>query len=423
VAEPIDVVIADDHAMVRAGLRLVLEAASGLRVTAEAADVDATIAAVRRVHPRVVVVDLHMPGRDTIASIGELRDDEAAPAVVVVTMEEDPHAARRAIAAGASGYVLKEAADAELVAAVRAAAAGGIYLNPRLGARLAALAAEPLGELAVGTVFAGHRVDALAGRGGMAVVYRATDLALDRPVALKLVAAALGEEPAFRARFATECKLAASIDHPHVVPVYRAGEERGRLFLTMRLVDGDDLRTVLRREQRLDPGRAAALVAQVAAGLDAAHRRGLVHRDVKPASVLVERRAGEEHAYLTDFGLTVDPRAARHLTRTGFAVGTADYMSPDQARGETVDARSDVYALGCVLFRMLTGSPPFERPSEVETLLAHLHDPPPRPRSLAPELPEAIDAVLARALAKAPAERTPSATALASEAAAALRAA
>ena len=172
-----------------------------------------------------------------------------------------------------------------------------------------------------------------------------------------------------------------------------------------------------------DPGRAAALVAQVAAGLDAAHRRGLVHRDVKPANVLVERRAGEEHAYLTDFGLTVDPRAARHLTGTGFAVGTGDYMSPDQARGETVDARSDVYALGCVLFRMLTGSPPFERPSEVETLLAHLHDPPPRPRSLAPELPEAIDAVLARALAKAPAERTPSATALASEAAAALRAA
>ena len=422
-ADPIDVVLADDHAMVRAGLRLVLDAAPGIRVVAEAGDVEAALTAVRRTRPRILVLDLNMPGRPTIPAIGDVLAEPGAPGVVMVTMEEDPEAARLAIAAGAGAYVLKDAAEGELVAAVRAVARGETYVNPRLGARLAALADAPAAndELAIGAVFADHRVEALAGRGGMAVVYRATDLALDRTVALKLVSAPAGGDRAFQTRFKGECRRAASLDHPHVVPVYRAGEEGGRLYLTMRFVDGPDLHTVLRRETRLPPARAVELLAQVAAGLDAAHARGLVHRDVKPGNVLIEPRGEGEHAYLTDFGLTIDPRDAQALTRTGFAVGTADYMSPEQARGSAeVDARADVYALGCVLFRMLTGSPPFERPSEVETLWAHLNDPPPGPRSLAPELPSALDAVIARALAKRPEARHASATGLAAEAATAI---
>ena len=275
-------------------------------------------------------------------------------------------------------------------------------------------------EITPGSEFAGHRIDGVAGRGGMGIVYRATDLVLDRTVALKLISPTLAEDTVFRARFGHECRMAAAIDHPNVVQVFHAGEERGLLYVTMRFVEGTDLREMLAGGTRLEPERALALVEQVAAGLDDAHRLGLVHRDVKPGNVLVAVRDGREHAYLTDFGLTKHRLAGEELTTPGFAVGTADYMSPEQARGGAVDARADVYALGCLLFRILTGAVPFDRPSDLDKLFAHVHDPPPSMLDVRPELPRALDDVVRKALAKAPEDRYGSAGELARAALAAI---
>jgi DNA-binding NarL/FixJ family response regulator len=276
-------------------------------------------------------------------------------------------------------------------------------------------------QLDVGSTFAGHRIDAMAGHGGMAVVYRATDLALGRCVALKLIAPSMAQDDEFRARFERECRLAATIHHPHAVEIFHAGEEDGLLYVTMRYVEGTDLRAILEHESPLEPARAVGLVGQVAGALDEAHRHGLVHRDVKPANILVARENGTEHAFLTDFGLSKTIAAAEEaLTRTGFAMGTADYMSPEQAKGIEVDARADIYALGCVLFRALTGSMVFERDSDVEKMWAHVQDPPPWLLDLRPELPWALGEVLASALAKERSERPRSAGAFAREAVAAL---
>jgi hypothetical protein len=258
-------------------------------------------------------------------------------------------------------------------------------------------------DLVVGEQFAGCRIDAVAGRGGMGVVYRATELALGRPVALKLLAADRAGDPDFRERFQRESRMAAAIDHPNVIPVYGAGEEDGRLYLIMRYVAGTDLQDELRREGRLDPERAADVVAQIAAGLDAAHAAGLVHRDVKPANVLLTG----EHAYLSDFGLTRLVGSDTELTEAGQWIGTVDYCSPEQLRGERTDARSDVYALGCLLFTALTGSTPFGRGTVPSTMMAHLHDEP--PRGSAYGAPRDFDRVLWRALAKDPEDRYPSA--------------
>jgi ABC-type branched-subunit amino acid transport system substrate-binding protein/DNA-binding beta-propeller fold protein YncE len=246
-----------------------------------------------------------------------------------------------------------------------------------------------------GSTFGNYRVESLVGRGGMGVVYRATDLSLDRPVALKLIAPELAEDERFRGRFLKEARLAAALDHPHVVPIYEAGQSDGQLFLAMRYIEGSDLRTVLDREERLAPERALALLAQVADALDVAHRRGLVHRDVKPANVLLD---DDGHAYLSDFGITKQVGGAS--TDTGRMVGTLDYLAPEQIRGDQVDGRSDSYALACVLYECLTGAPPFRRETEAETLWAHMHDPPP---ALAGQ--PALDPVLAKALAKDKEER------------------
>jgi DNA-binding NarL/FixJ family response regulator len=275
-------------------------------------------------------------------------------------------------------------------------------------------------EVNIGSTFAGHRIDALAGRGGMGVVYRATDLALDRPVALKLIAPALAEDPVFRARFERECRIAAAIDHPHAVQVFRAGEEDRLLFVTMRYVEGTDLGTLLADEGRLDPARAVALVGQVAGALDEAHAHGLVHRDVKPSNILVARRNGREHAFLTDFGLSKPMTGEPGMTKPGFVMGTADYMAPEHARGEEVDGRADVYALACVLFKTFTGSAPYERDSDLEKLWAHLHDPPPSVCDECPGLPRALEDVLHRGMAKEREDRYPSAGELAADAEAAL---
>src|SRR4051812_14093513 len=251
-------------------------------------------------------------------------------------------------------------------------------------------------ELTPGQDFAGCRIEEHLGTGGMGVIYRATELRLGRPVALKLISADRASDPALRERFEREARLTASIDHPNVIPVYGAGEEDGHLYLVMRYVPGTDLHALLRRDGRLEPGRAAAIVAQLADALDAAHAAGLVHRDVKPANVLI---AGS-HVYLSDFGITrVQDAETTRITDSGGWVGTVDFMAPEHLRGEPTDFRADVYALGCVLHTTLTGRPPFRRPTVPATITAHLHEPPPRP-SDTPGVPAAFDAVLARALAK-----------------------
>ena len=258
-----------------------------------------------------------------------------------------------------------------------------------------------------GDEFAGHRILGIAGRGGMGVVYRALQLDLDRPVALKLIAPQLAEDPDFRERFVRESRAAASIDHPNVIPIYSTGEsDDGSLYIAMRYVEGSDLRTLVRAEQRLDPGRAAYIVSQVARALDAAHARGIVHRDVKPANVLL---GANDHAYLTDFGLTKRVTSHTGSTRDGGWVGTLGYVAPEQIRGERLDARADVYALGCVLYHSLAGVPPYQRESDEATLWAHLNDDPPTLHDRAPSVPASFDAVLARAMAKDPDDRYPSA--------------
>jgi hypothetical protein len=273
-------------------------------------------------------------------------------------------------------------------------------------------------DLVLDSTFAGCRIEGVAGRGGMGVVYQATQLRLDRPVALKLVAPERAADANFRARFERESRVAAAIEHPNVIPVYGAGEEDGRLYLLMRWVPGTDLQALIRRSGHLGPVRAAAIVAQVAAGLDAAHAVGLVHRDVKPANVLLGGEDGSGHVYLSDFGLTLDVSSDTRVTQTGEWFGTVDFMAPEQFEGEQPDAPTDVYALGCVLHAALTGRPPFLRSSVAGTILAHLNDPPPRP-SATPGVPRAFDGVIARALAKRPSERYRSAGDLATAALAA----
>jgi streptogramin lyase/predicted Ser/Thr protein kinase len=263
-----------------------------------------------------------------------------------------------------------------------------------------------MADLAPGSIFAGHRIEEVAGRGGMGVVYRATQLALERTVALKVIAPGLIEDDAMRKRFVRESKVAASIDHPNVIPIYYAGEEDGVAYIAMRYVPGDDLRSLVRRERKLEPRRAARLVAQVAAALDAAHAAGLVHRDVKPANVLL---GPDEHVYLTDFGLTKHALSIGGATKPGHWVGTLDYVAPEQIRGERVDARADIYALGCVLYYALTGHVPFEREGDEARLWAHLSEDPPKPSQREPRLPPELDDVIARALAKNPDDRFPSA--------------
>ena len=272
-----------------------------------------------------------------------------------------------------------------------------------------------------GTRLAGYRIQGLLGRGGMGVVYLAEQLGPRRQVALKLLLDPATASEAFRERFLRESELAAAIDHPNVLPVYDAGETDGVLWIAMRYVDGIDLAALLEREGPLAAEQALAVCGQVAGALDAAHARGLVHRDVKPANILLAVEDGTVvHAYLADFGLTRRVGGARGLTASGQVLGTIDYVAPEQVEGGPVDGRADQYALGCVLFECLTGEVPFRRDGELAVLWAHVHDPPPRIGEHRLDLPVALDDVIGRALAKAPGDRYPSCGALAAAAQAAL---
>jgi CHASE2 domain-containing sensor protein/predicted Ser/Thr protein kinase len=271
-------------------------------------------------------------------------------------------------------------------------------------------------------VIGGYRMEEVVGRGAMGVVYKATQLALNRPVAVKVISPRHAGDRRFRERFERESRIAASVEHPNVIPVYEAGEDDGLLFIAMRYVDGVDLGELVARLGPLAPRRAAAVVAEVAGALDAAHARGLVHRDVKPANILLTADA-PEHAYLTDFGIAkVTTSDETAMTVPGQWLGTVDYVAPEQLRGEPPDGRGDVYALGGVLFYALTGSVPYPLESDTAKLLAHVSAPPPAPGAHDPLL-AAFDPVLARAMAKAPAERFGGAGELAAAAASAARAA
>ena len=253
---------------------------------------------------------------------------------------------------------------------------------------------------------AGYRLEAQLGAGGMAVVFRARDERLGRLVALKMLAPALAADPAFRRRFIAESRAAAVVDNPHIIPVFEAGESGGVLFIAMRFVAGGDLREVLDREGPLPPGRAAGFISPVASALDAAHRAGLVHRDVKPANILVDADADRpDHVYLSDFGVSKGAVSSVSLTGAGHFLGTPDYSAPEQIQGWAVDGRVDQYALACVAFQLLTGTAPFERDQGMAVLLAHLSEPPPPLSSRRPGLPAAADQVLARAMAKVPEKR------------------
>jgi serine/threonine-protein kinase len=249
-----------------------------------------------------------------------------------------------------------------------------------------------------------YRIDGVLGKGGMSVMYRATDIRLGRKVALKVIAEHLTEDPEFRERFVDEARNTSAIDHANVVPLYDFGEVDGLLYIAMRLVDGSDLASLI-KDGPLKPERVVALLSQVAEALDNLHERGLVHLDVKPANVLVTSResAGAEHIYVADFGLT-RRGATGHRTRGGDFLGSPTYAAPEHLRGEPVDARTDAYSLACVLFACLSGRPPFQG-AVPEVIQGHLNREPPSLTEVVPSLPTEIDEVIRRGMAKSPTTR------------------
>ncbi len=261
----------------------------------------------------------------------------------------------------------------------------------------------------------------VAGIGGMGVVYRARQRSLDRVVALKVIRDEIAQTSEYRERFMREAHIAASVDHPHIVSVYDVGDYSGRLALAMQWVRGQDLRTTLGSSGSLHPERAVPVLSQLGGALDAVHSAGLVHRDVKPSNVLIRDVGGSDHAYLTDFGVAKRSDTVADLTATGVVVGTVDYMAPEQITGGRTDARTDIYALGCVFFEMLSGRVPYERENSVAKLFAHVSDPPPRLEGPLAEMYPAFKPVLEKAMAKNPADRYMSGADFARDATAALR--
>jgi YVTN family beta-propeller protein len=275
----------------------------------------------------------------------------------------------------------------------------------------------------IGTELAGYRIESLIGRGGMSVVYLAEQEFPKRKVALKVLSSDLAQDAKFRERFVRESNIAASIEHPNIVPIYGAGQSEGLLYIAMRYIGGGDLKALIHSEGQLPTERAMSIISQVAGALDAAHAAGLVHRDVKPSNILLGVRPGPtapDHAYLSDFGLTKRVLSDSGITGTGVFVGTLDYAAPEQFEGKTLDGRTDVYSLGCVLYECLTGELPYPRDQDAALMYAHLLSAPPSVTDKRPELPQGINAVIAKALAKAPEDRYPTAGELVADARTAL---
>ncbi|WP_374024978.1 serine/threonine-protein kinase PknH/PknJ [Mycobacterium sp. HNNTM2301] len=257
----------------------------------------------------------------------------------------------------------------------------------------------------VGTDFGPYHLKRLLGRGGMGEVYEAEHTVKEWTVAVKLLSETFSKDPVFRERMKREARTAGRLQEPHVVPIHDYGEIDGQMFLEMRLVEGTDLDSVLKRFGPLAPPRAVAIITQIASALDAAHAAGVMHRDVKPQNILVTR---DDFAYLVDFGIasaTTDEK----LTQLGTAVGTWKYMAPERFSNAEVTYRADIYALACVLYECLTGSPPYRADSVSVLVTAHMMDPIPQPTVLRPGIPKAFDAVIARGMAKKPADRYASA--------------
>jgi hypothetical protein len=261
------------------------------------------------------------------------------------------------------------------------------------------------GILTTDTTFVGYVIEGVAGRGGMGIVYRARESFPDRTVALKVISPQLAGDAEFRARFVRESNLAATIEHPNVLPIFRAGEEDGLLYLAMRYVEGTDLAALIADRGRVDPRHAVEIIVAICDALDAAHARGLVHRDEKPANVLIARQGAKEHVYLTDFGIAKSTDATGGPTMTGSFMGTLDYAAPEQIRSGHVDARTDVYATGCMLFHALAGQVPFPGDNPVARIYAHLSTAPPSLEHTSTSLPAGLDAVIAKAMAKDPNDR------------------
>ena len=260
----------------------------------------------------------------------------------------------------------------------------------------------------IGTAFAGYHIEGLLGRGGMGVVYRAEHPRLGATIALKVMDPELATDEAFRERFVREARAAARIRHPNIIPIYDAGEWNGDLYMAMRYIEGEDLKSTLQKDGPLPTQRASVIGLQIASALDAAHRSGLIHRDVKPGNILVEPGPdpdSEPIAYLADLGLTKHVDSHSGGTKSGELLGTIDYIAPEQISGLQVDGRADLYSLACVLFECLTGTVPYVRENQAAVLWAHLHDEVPRATSVNPSLPLAVDAALARGMAKSPEDR------------------
>ena len=322
-------------------------------------------------------------------------------AVGVVTLVIAPVIAFALSAAGALAIGLWRADRERQELRDRFAAGDASVIGPLL--------ARPVG---LTSIVAGYRIEELLARGGMGVVYRATQLALERPVAIKLIATERAADPVFRSRFELESRVAATIEHANIIPVYETGDDDGLLFIAMRLVDGIDLARLVQRAGPLPVDVAVDIVTQAAAALEAAHGHGLVHRDVKPGNLLLTAD-DPTHVYLTDFGLARHVGPSTGLTQADAWVGTLDFLAPEQLRGEPVDARADIYALAGVLHFCLTGRAPFAADSAPATMWGHLHAPPPRAGVEAPDVPAALDDVLSAALAKDPEQRPSSARAFA----------
>jgi serine/threonine protein kinase/CheY-like chemotaxis protein len=353
------------------------------------------IAKLQESSPDFVVLDVQMPRLDGWQTLKRIRAQSDVP-VLMLTAEAEEENKVRGLEGGADDYLTKPLSPGEFVARIQA-------LLRRRGRNAASPGgtAEEAG-LERGQGFGSYRIEQLIARGGMSSVYRARHSALDRVVALKVMSKALATDRVSRERFTNEWRIAAALRHPNILPVHDAGEVDGRLFLAMDLIEGGDLGHAIIRDGALSPPRAVSILEQAAAGLDAAHAADLVHRDVKPGNVLLQG----EHALLTDFGLSklLGANAAR-LTAPGRMVGTAEYLSPEQIRGQEVTPRTDVYALGCVIFETLTASSPFDAESDFVLMYAHLERAVPRMSERRPALPAAADEVVKKAMSKDAADR------------------